>query len=209
MTFPLIVMVRYFQRNQLIVEDEQLRKIECVINEKMKWIICRRCDMAVPPDYIQTHLSQKHRIYCSDDTLDFVVSGRGLMSLDSIIAFREDTTALEAAIGGILTCNGHKCIECGHCMPVWGSMTDHFVKHHNGLDSKDRTEHGIEMQAAFGGRLKKWFEIIDRSTVEVEENVSPWKAVKVLLVKNRRRGRASTEREENVRPVTGFVARTR
>jgi hypothetical protein len=89
-------------------------------------------------------------------------------------------------------------------------MTDHFVKKHNGLDAKDQTEQGIEMQAPFGGRLKKWFEIIDRSTIEVdEENVSPWEAVKVLLAKSRRRGRASTDREENVRLLTGFVARTR
>ena len=142
--------------------------------------------MAVPPEYIQTHLSQKHLIYCSDDTLDSIVSGCGLMSLDSIIAFREDTTALETATGGILTRKGHKCLECGHCTPVSGSMTDHFVKHHNGLNAKDRTEHEVEMQAPFGDRLKKWFKIVDRNTVEVEgENVSPWKAIKALLAKNR------------------------
>ena len=89
-------------------------------------------------------------------------------------------------------------------------MTAHFVKKHNGLDVKNRTEHKIEMQAPFGGWLKKWFEIIDRSIVEVdEENVSPWKAVKVLLAKNRQRSCVSTEHEENVRLVTGFVARTR
>ena len=29
-----------FSWNVLIVEDEELRKIECIINEKMKWIIC-------------------------------------------------------------------------------------------------------------------------------------------------------------------------
>ena len=70
--------------------------------------------------------------------------------------------------------------------------------------------HEVEMQAPFGGRLKKWFEIIDRSTIEVdEENESPWEAVKVLLAKNRRRGHVSTEREKNVRLVTRFVARTR
>src|SRR5271169_6222520 len=181
-----------------------------MINEKMKWIICHRCDKAVPPEYIQTHLSRKHKIHCSDDALDSIVTGRGLMSLDLIKAWREDTGALESAVGGISTREGHKCIQCGHYTPVWGSMTDHFVKKHNGLDAKDQTEQGIEMQAPFGGRLKKWLEIIDRSTVEVdEENVSPWEAVKVLLAKSRRRGRASTEREENVRLLTGFVARTR
>jgi hypothetical protein len=42
-----------------------------------------------------------------------------------------------------------------------------------------------------------------------EENESAWDAVKVLLAKKRRRARASTGREENVRLLNGFVARTR
>jgi len=142
--------------------------------------------------------------------LDSIVSGRGLMSLDSIAAWKKDTVALNAAIGGISVKRGVRCIDCGHCTPVWGSMTDHFVKWHEGKDVKEWTEDDIEMQAAFGGKLKRWVKIIDRSTIEVDEgNESPWEAVKVLLAKKRRRGRASTEREENVRLVTGFVARTR
>jgi hypothetical protein len=43
-----------------------------------------------------------------------------------------------------------------------------------------------------------------------EENESAWDAVKVLLAKKRRKARASTGvREENVRLLSGFVARTR
>jgi hypothetical protein len=176
----------------------------------MKWIICRRCDRAVPSEYIQTHLSSKHKIYCSDDALDSIVVGRGLMSLDSITAWKKDTVALEAAIGGVLVKTGHRCIECGHCTAVWESMTHHFAKWHKGKDAREWTEGDIEMQAPFGGRLKRWVKIIDRSTIEVDEgNESPWEAVKVLLAKSRRRGRASTGREENVRLLTGFVARTR
>jgi hypothetical protein len=42
-----------------------------------------------------------------------------------------------------------------------------------------------------------------------EENESTWKMVKVLLAKRRRKARASTGREENVRLLNEFVARTR
>jgi Orsellinic acid/F9775 biosynthesis cluster protein D len=101
-----------------MVEDQWLRKIECVINEKMKWIICRRCDRAVPAEHVQTHLSSKHKIYCSDDTLHSIVTGRRLMSLDSITAWKKDTIGLEKAIGGIRMRKGHKCVECGHCTPI-------------------------------------------------------------------------------------------
>jgi hypothetical protein len=42
-----------------------------------------------------------------------------------------------------------------------------------------------------------------------EENELAWEAVKVLLAKRRRKAWASTGREENVRLLNGFVARTR
>jgi hypothetical protein len=132
------------------------------------------------------------------------------MTLDSLRGWKKNTVTLEAAIGGITIETGHKCIECGHCTPVWGSMTDHFVKKHEGRDMKECTEADIQMQAPFGGELMKWFEIIDSIAMEVdEENEFAWEAVKVLLAKRRRKAQASTGREENVRLLNGFVARTR
>ena len=196
---------------RLIVEDEELRKIECVINEKMKWIICRRCDRGIPSEYLQTHLRTKHEIDCSDDTLNSIVNRYELMSLDSIKAWKKATVTLEVAIDGIAAEPGHKCVECGHCTPKWTSMTEHFRIKHDGKEAKENTEAGIRMQAPFGGELKKWFEIIDSSAMEVdEENESAWEAVKVLLAKKKRKALASMMgREENVRLLSGFVARTR
>jgi hypothetical protein len=193
----------------LIVENIELRKIECVINEKMKWIICTHCDRRVPPKYLQTHLWNNHKIDCSDDTLNSIITRHELMTLDSLRAWKKNTIALEAVVSGIAVETGHKCIECGHCTPVWESMTHHFMKNHEGKDAKECTEADIQMQAPFGGELKKWLEIIDNSAMEAdEENESAWDAVKVLLAK-KRRARASMGREENVRLLNGFVARTR
>lgn len=181
-----------------------------MINEKMKWMICTRCDRGIPPEYLQRHLRSKHAINCSDDTFNSIMTGRELMTLDSLKVWKKNTDVLEIAIGGIEDEKGHKCVECGHCTPVWGSMTDHFVKHHKDKDAKKSTEAGIRMQAPFGGELKKWFEIIDSSAMEVdEENESAWEAVKVLLAKRRRKALPSTGREENVRLLSGFIARTR
>jgi len=132
------------------------------------------------------------------------------MTFDSIKAWKKNTTVLETVIDGIAVEMGHKCVECGHCTPVWRSMTDHFLKKHEGKDAKECTEAGVQMQAPFGGELKKWFEIIDRSAMDVDEdNVSAWDAVKGMLARKRRRARASMGREENVRLLNGFVARTR
>jgi hypothetical protein len=197
----------------LIVDDEELRKIECIINEKMKWIICTRCDRGrgVPPEHVKEHLWTKHKIDCTDDILNAITAGHELKTLASLRVWKKNTVALEEAIEGIAIDTGHKCIECGHCTKIWGSMTDHFVKKHKGKDAKEFTEAGIRMQAPFGGELKKWFEIIDNSAMEVdEENESAWEVVKALLAKKRRKAQASIGgREENVRLLSGFVARTR
>src|SRR5208282_4206918 len=143
----------------LIVEDEELREIEYIINEKMKWIICTRCDRGVPPKYLQTHLWDNHKIDCSNDMLNSIITGRELMMLDALRTWKKNTITLEAAIDGIEAETGHKCMECGHCTPVWRSMTNHFVKKHADKDARECTEAGIQMQAPFGGELKKWLEI--------------------------------------------------
>ena len=108
------------------------------------------------------------------------------MTLDSIKAWKKETVTLEAAIGGIEVEMGHRCIECGHCTPIWGSMLEHFRTQHEGNEAKEGTEVEIQMQAPFGGELKKWFEIVDQNVMDVnEENESGWEAIKVLLAKKR------------------------
>jgi len=84
-----------------MIEDEDLCKIDCMINERMKLIICGRCDKAIPPEHLQTHVSSKHKIYCSYETVESIISGHRLMSLDSIIEFKENIKELESVIGGI------------------------------------------------------------------------------------------------------------
>ena len=176
----------------------------------MKWIICTRCDRGISSEYLQTHLWDNHKIDCSDDMLNSIIIGRGLMTLDSIRAWKKNTVTLEVAISGIEAETGHKCIECGHCTPIWGSMLEHFRIQHEDKDVRMWTEAEIQMQASFGGELKKWFEIVDRNAMEVdEENESAWDVVRVLLAKKRRKARISTGREENVRLLNDFVARTR
>jgi len=142
--------------------------------------------------------------------LNSITTGRELKTLGSLKAWKENTATLETAVDGIMIEPGYKCVECGHCTPIWGSMTDHFVKCHKGKDAKECTEAEVQMQAPFGGELMKWFDIIDASMMDVEDdNESAWEAVKVMLARKRRAKRASTGREENVRLLNGFIARMR
>src|SRR6266496_3170488 len=177
----------------------------------MRLIICRGCDKAVPPEHLQTHVTSKHKIYCSHDVVESIVSGRRLMTLDSIIELRENMKQLESPIGGIPVRSGYKCLKCECCVRKWDSMTAHFRKKHKGENVKEWSEDDVDMQLVFGGRLKRWFPIHDRSTVEVDEgNESAWLAAEVLLAKRRRRAtKQLKEREENVRLLNGFMVRTR
>jgi len=206
-TVQTTALILWFLMNLLIIENKQFQKIKYIINEKMRWIICHRCDKVVFLKYIQTHLSRKHQIYYSDKTLDSIISNHRLISFDLIIIFRENIIILEIAIGEILTHENHKYIKCGYCTSIWGSMINHFVKKYNELDAKNQTKKKIEMQASFDDRLKKWFEIIDHNTIEIdEENMSSWETIKILLTKKRRGTRASMRREKNIRLLNNFIA---
>ena len=176
----------------------------------MKWIICTGCDRGVPPEYLQTHLWDNHKINCSNETMNSIIATHDLITLDALRAWKKNTITLEVSIAGIDVDKGHKCIECGHCTPIWGSMLEHFRTQHEGIEAKEWTKGDIQMQSPFGGELKKWFEIINSSAMEVdEENESAWEAVKVLLACKRQRAQASTGSVENVRWLNGFIARIR
>ena len=173
----------------------------------MEFIICCRCELAVASEHLRTHLASKHKIYCSHDTLESIKQKHVLKSLDSIVTFKEETTVLDTAIAGVPVREGHKCLKCDY-YGVWTTMTEHFRLRHKGEDAKEHCEKGCMIQAPFAGRLKKWIGIRDPGSIRVEENNdSAWKAVSALLMK--KRPRVSTEREENVRLINGFVARTR
>ena len=79
----------------------------------------------------------KHKIDCSDDILESIITGRELMIFESIKTWKKNTIALKTIIDGIAVEMGHKYIECGHCILIWESMMNHFVKNHEDKDAKD------------------------------------------------------------------------
>ena len=105
--------------NWLIVKDEHLWKIESMINEKMKWIICRRCDRAVSPKHLQTHI-HKHNLNCSHDIMQSIISHHGLKSFKSIKEFKDGNWTLDISINDIsLKEKGYKCLKCWYYDPWW------------------------------------------------------------------------------------------
>src|SRR5579871_3585199 len=94
-------------------------------------------------------------------------------------------------------------------------MTVHFRKNHKGLTVKENTEKDVEMQLLFGGRLRKWFPLKESGaesgleSIE-EQNGDVWTAVEsILAVEKRKTMKNSKDKEDNVRLINGFIARTR
>ena len=77
------------------------------------------------------------------------------MTFESIRAWKKNTTMLKTAINEIAAETSHKCVECGHCTPVWKSMLEHFRIEHENKVARECTEADVLMQAPFGGELKK------------------------------------------------------
>ena len=195
----------------LTVEDNDLKKVECIFNQKMKLIICRRCDLAIAAEHIAVHVKRKHGIRCSEELAHNIVSKYQPRSLDAIIEFKNITEELDAPVEEIPIARGYRCLICRHCVRQWDSMMDHFRKKHIGQDKEEQTEEGVEMQLLFGGRLRKWFPIRESGTRSVDEqNQAAWPAIQSLLVEDRRNvNKRIKDKEENVRLINGFIVKTR
>lgn len=204
-------LVKNFKICTLRVEDGDLKKVECVFNEVMKLIICRRCELAIAADYIAVHTSKKHGIHCSKELIQSITTRYQPQGLDAIIRFRMRTKELAAPVDGIPMERGYRCRICRHCTHIWGSMTDHFRRKHGGLDVKPWTEDNVEMQLLFGGRLRKWFTIGNPSRRHVrQKNRDSWTIVKGWIAEQSEKAtKAVREREDNVRLINGLVAQTR
>jgi Orsellinic acid/F9775 biosynthesis cluster protein D len=188
-----------------------LEKIECEFNEKMKLIICRRCELAIAAEFISVHMNGKHAIRCSEELVESIVRKYQPLGLEAIIQFKNTTEELESRVDGIPIKRGYRCLVCRYCTHLWDSMTAHFRKEHKGESAKEWTEKDVEMQLLFGGRLKKWFSVKEpgNSAVE-EENTDAWTAVESLLAEEKRKAaKGLKEKEENVRLINGFIVRTR
>jgi hypothetical protein len=130
-----------------------------------------------------------------------------LRSLEDIMEFREERSALEFPIDGIPIYDGYRCLVCDHYMIQAEAMRRHLQSHGQGEDNEAQSAR-CKVQSPFGGRLRKCFGLVDRSAIAVpENNDSAWNALSGAL--ERKRARVSTEKEENLRFVNSFVARTR
>jgi len=195
----------------LIVEDEDLKRIECIFNGIMNLIICRCCDLAIAAEHIVVHVNGKHGIRCSEELARSIISKYQPESLDAIIAFKNITKELELPVDGIPIKKGYRCLICRHCVRLWSLMTDHFTKKHKGQNVREMTEEGVEMQLLFGGRLRKWFPLLESGTESIDEqNDDAWTAVQSILATEKQRTmKNSKNKEDNVRLINGFIIRTR
>jgi len=163
--------------------------------------------MAIVPEYLRSHLWKNHKIFCSSETQRALIRSHSLRSLDDILDFRQATTVLEVPIDGIPILNGYRCLHCDHSTVQPEAMRRHVQSHSQDGEDTLCTEK-CKVQWPFGGRWKKCFGLVDRAaTVIVEDNDSAWNVVSGML--KRKRARLSTEKEENLRFINSFVARTR
>src|SRR5579871_731702 len=202
--------------NILMTEDEELKKIECMFNQVMELVICRRCDIAIPAEYIMAHVRGKHGIQCSEECVDYIIGNYKPRTIEDIMRFNGSVIELDSPVDGIPTeKRGFRCLICRHCVRLWDSMTAHFRAKHKGQNIGEMTERDVEMQLLFGGRLRKWFPLKESGaesgakSIE-EQNGDAWTAVESILAAEKQRVmKNSKDKEDNVRLINGFIAQTR
>src|SRR5262245_45120937 len=181
-----------------------------MFNSVMNWIICRRCNLAIPAEYIRAHVTGKHGILCSEKTINAIISIYQPRTVEAVMEFKNITSELDSSVDGIPMKRGFRCLICHHCTRFRDSMIHHFRTIHEGENVKEQMEENIEMQLLFGGRLRKWFSIKEPGAESIEEqNDDAWTAVQSILASEKRKTiKNLKDKEENVRLINGFIVRT-
>jgi len=195
----------------LTVVNDELMKIECVFNHVMKLMICWRCNLAIPAEYIAAHIHGKHGIQCTKECVNSIITNYRPKTVEDIMEFNNSITELDLPVDGIpIEQKGFRCLICQHCTGIWDSMTAHFRAKHRGQNVKEMTESNVEMQLLFGGRLRKWFPLKEPGTESIEEqNDDAWTVVQSILASEKRRTmKNSKDKEDNIRLINGFIVRT-
>jgi Orsellinic acid/F9775 biosynthesis cluster protein D len=148
------------------LDDVNLRLIECVVNVKVGLIICPRCHMAVPRQYLRRHLASNHHISRSLTWLDHALEPYSITPLNQLEMYLEEVgEALVEPVQGLPIRDGMKCSQC----PYYGVTRDIMNKHYKTKHPEcSRDMVPCKVQTLFGGTFKKYFgvKVTDKSRVE-------------------------------------------
>jgi hypothetical protein len=110
-------------------------------------------------------------------------------------------------IEGLPILDGYKCMQCIYYVFKSEAIRKH-VRSHEWEEGTDRWER-CTVQSPFGGRFKKCFGVSDRLVRAAEDSGenAAWTVLSAKL--GRKRARLSTVKEDDLRFVSSFVARTR
>lgn len=81
----------------------------------MSLIICRRCELAIVPEFIVAHMNGKHGIRCSEALMESIVRKYQPLGLEEIVQFRNTSKELDVPVSEILVKRGYRCLICQHC----------------------------------------------------------------------------------------------
>ena len=141
-----------------------------MFNYVMKLVICRHCDLAIPVEYIIAHAGKKHGIQYSEDCVNSIIINYGPKTVKDIMEFNNSITELDLPVDGIPTeQKGFRYLIYQYCTGIWDSMMAHFRAKHRGQNIGEMTEDDVKMQLLFGGRLQKWFPLLELATESIEE----------------------------------------
>ena len=199
------------ERAELTVrsDDESLQEIDCFINQRLGLIICRQCQIAVPPEHLRSHLVTKHDLYYSAEELESMLQSYSVMSLNDTTEFIEYTDTLPEPIGGLpILEEGYKCLICPHHSSSWPTMRDHFSRSHREKKASADSEK-CPVQLVFHGKLRKYMGV---AYVKAKENALRNPSLADALVHEEEEEEMEVptkKRHKSLRKCSTFVARSR
>lgn len=197
-----------------MTEAEHSVNMPIMIDQLYNLIVCEDCGIALPFEWIVTHLKDNHGFKTEIvDVMRYLDIMRPSMKLTEARGWIKSTW-VSKAVQNVPVRKGFACNLCQHCTSDNKLMREHFSNNHRGLKAPDNSQE-CTVQMPFKSELRKYIQVdeFDDEMLreEEEDDDEGWnKTLEEEFEESIGRINISKNNEHNdLRLMGAFIARTR
>jgi len=177
-------------------------------------IICDHCGIALPSEWVRSHLKEQHGIETMDEQVsEFLGLEEDALTVQQVKDWRESVW-VGKAVQNIPVVKGHRCNLCDYSVAAKKGMKNHFMEIHKRF-KRARYSEECKVQLVFNGRLRKYIQVEEDEDMDVDvdegDDYTEWKkAIDMEFADSMANLKISDMNERgNLRLKNVFIAKTR
>src|SRR5271154_3612701 len=146
---------------------EQSNELPLSLDRLYNLIVCNHCGMALPSEWVHSHLKEQHGIETTDEQVSQVLGLEdNALTVQQVKDWRESVW-VGKAVQKIPVVKGHRCNLCDYSDAAKKGMKNHFTEIHKKF-KRARYSEECKVQLVFNGRLRKYIQVEEDEDMDVD-----------------------------------------